>query len=796
MSSVKSVHRALQIIAASALSLTLSLNFATATFACGPDYPKAVLYSWNHPDLPLKSFVAGDLGIVVDTWAKSYLCVAYRYLESKPLSTAEQASVQNMWRERLTSELGYVIDADFYPWVTYFDLRTKILHQKLPVDSYKWQNANEISDGAFHQALKTLKVIIKGYGENSIEAKQWLKAQDQVFGINSTYKISVPAKLTVAADSKAQAYRDYQIAAATFYIKHYADAEKLFARLATSTNDPELKKLASYLQVRAASEVMKQNNDATQIQKNLSRLDEFIDHNPDAQSKLDIVDLKSLLLSQCLSTDYNYERIVHSIAKTQVDSKEDPKYTLGASGLGRDISDLTFLLDSGQAQIDQAQRNKYDLVDWLDTVSSGSSDFWATMYMTDAEKIEFDQKRNRNRLHALEKWRSVHSNAWLVAVLLCGGLRSDDENDVLDAVEHLSKDSPAYTTASFYLIDREIQKKHFAEARTRLQGLNYASMPVTTVNLFKAQEIACSDNMDKFFAAACMPVAAASSNSLLIDDQFPKRDFASNQCSTFDTEIANELDRYLPFEKWVEYSHKSLLTPNLKQRIICAIWIKAKLLNKQVDEYALLAEMKKYCSKTTSEKISRYENSKSKAEKQFLFAQIVLDNVGMSPYVGAGLPRFAMKLNEFNYYQQNYWLPMPVQVAKKNTDGKDDEDSDYRTHYVADRINRPMSLLLKQYYSTKTINNLLSAEQVKESSSERLVMERAHPSKVLGEAVLTWAKMHSSDPDVPTYLYKIVKLPKWSGDSTTGSEYSKAAYMVLHRDYAASKWAKLAVCWY
>ncbi len=105
----------------------------------------------------------------------------------------------------------------------------------------------------------------------------------------------------------------------------------------------------------------------------------------------------------------------------------------------------------------------------------------------------------------------------------------------------------------------------YSEARTRLQGLNYDLMPVTTVNLFKAQEIACSDNIDKFFVAACMPVAAASSNSLLIDDQFPKKDFASNQWSTFDTEIANELDRYLPFEKWVEYSHKNPLAPNLKQ---------------------------------------------------------------------------------------------------------------------------------------------------------------------------------------------------------------------------------------
>ena len=75
------MHRKPKLAKISAFALALTLNFAGVSIACGPDYPEAVLFSWNHPDLPLKSFTGGNLGVIFNTWAKSYLCVAYRYLD-------------------------------------------------------------------------------------------------------------------------------------------------------------------------------------------------------------------------------------------------------------------------------------------------------------------------------------------------------------------------------------------------------------------------------------------------------------------------------------------------------------------------------------------------------------------------------------------------------------------------------------------------------------------------------------------------------------------------------------------
>ena len=54
-----------------------------------------------HPDLPLKYFINGRLGIIQPTYARVYLFCAYRWLAQTPLSKAEQAVVAERLRTRL-----------------------------------------------------------------------------------------------------------------------------------------------------------------------------------------------------------------------------------------------------------------------------------------------------------------------------------------------------------------------------------------------------------------------------------------------------------------------------------------------------------------------------------------------------------------------------------------------------------------------------------------------------------------------------------------------------------------------
>jgi hypothetical protein len=48
--------------------LTLSLSTNNFVFACAPEYDRASFVSWVHPDLPLKNYAAGNLGILQSGW--------------------------------------------------------------------------------------------------------------------------------------------------------------------------------------------------------------------------------------------------------------------------------------------------------------------------------------------------------------------------------------------------------------------------------------------------------------------------------------------------------------------------------------------------------------------------------------------------------------------------------------------------------------------------------------------------------------------------------------------------------
>ena len=85
------------------LSLGLSMMLLTAlpAFSCGPFFDEACFTYTLHPDLPLKLYAQGNLGLLQPTYARSYLVVAYRYLKGGALSESERQQALNLWKFRL-----------------------------------------------------------------------------------------------------------------------------------------------------------------------------------------------------------------------------------------------------------------------------------------------------------------------------------------------------------------------------------------------------------------------------------------------------------------------------------------------------------------------------------------------------------------------------------------------------------------------------------------------------------------------------------------------------------------------
>src|SRR6185295_15479018 len=56
---------------------------APPSSACGPFALEAIFSFSKHPEYPLEKFAAGNIGIVPTSYARSYLFVAYRYLNGE-----------------------------------------------------------------------------------------------------------------------------------------------------------------------------------------------------------------------------------------------------------------------------------------------------------------------------------------------------------------------------------------------------------------------------------------------------------------------------------------------------------------------------------------------------------------------------------------------------------------------------------------------------------------------------------------------------------------------------------------
>ncbi len=775
--------------------------------ACGPSYDKAVFVSWIHPDLPLRSYAAGNLGVIQSGWAKSYLCVAYRYLANRGLNKIEQASMERIWIERLSSETSEVDTNQGEPVQDYIELRNKVLGIKAGEVWSEYSKIspfisdNQIGQNSFVEALQTLKARIKRYGQSSKEVHQWLTGQDCIFGQNASGKLTVPPLLKGGFDKTLTEDRLYQRAAAMFYLKEYARAADLFEKIARDSQSPR-HGLASYMVARCrVNDVL--NNGSEKTDLIIAAIENQAKNEADFEQKEDLLDLVCLLKCALETNGGNFARLSQSVMGKANDKT-------AAQCFGRNISDLTDILSSQDYAFPGGEAKSYagskvlknDLSAWVATVNDGYEPFYfseerlaalkrqnpdqSQWYVEDEKRLaarKLLQKRRGN--FALQQWRQGHQLPWLVAVMLCGGLRGSERSDALEAAKKLTPQSPAFQTASFYVVDALISQGKLDQARMRLKATLITagkSILPSSANLFKSEQMALATDTSQYLSAACMKLSTPSSNCLLMPDnwlKYERRNTAGPTLGGLDEEVARDLDYNLPFSLWLKLAHKKDIPSNLHARIVCAAWLRSILLGQSRYTGQLsqdLAQAYPQCAPA----LSKYTIAAPGRDKQFALAQLILDNYGMAPYVGGGLPRFAMPINQFNYYQLNFWLP------SKEAGPDLDLDDYYRG--TIDRGNSQNARLMLGFYKPG-ISRLLTEGEKNEARKERAQIEKCHPSILLGQAVLDQAKAGSNDPDMAHLLYKIVKLPLWSGPSATGTTYSKAALKVLKQRYRSDKWA-------
>lgn len=803
----------------SIIATLLSLSFIGMPIppakACAPDLAYAILINGNHPDLPLKLFAGGNIGIVQPGWAKSYLVIAYRHLSGKPLSKLEQDSVVSLWHERIKN--GSRSDAAVYVdnKDAYLKLRARAMGTNpkynpeiyWKIDSYTYEHG--VGDSAFAFATETLGNLLKKFPPKSQQIRDWVKVQDDIFGV-ATQKDFMPPALPATADPLLQDARNYQIAAVNFYLKKFEKAATIFQGLADKPNSP-FQKVASYMVLRSKSNQILRGDGTGDTSAVCSQLQKAADDATKVSDRENILDLLRPISYLNLSAP--------EVAKTLSTSICDGT----SKRFGRDVGDLTFLLDGNaplcgldvqgpttsgasattgkpteESKVEESPEKSnaevakaHDLADFVCNMQKASYLTWADSpeAIAKAKKEDLDAAK-----HAREMWGKTKSNVWLVAALSGAGLRLQDDKELYDAANNIPETSPAYLTCKFYVVDSLIANGKREEARKILTPiLASTSVPPTTRNLFSTQMAAASESLPEYLKYSVLnPPEILSSNNDLVSPKFLKLEAANSfqtETPALDADMAADMSRNAPLSTWMQFAQSQNIPAKFKPVIVRTTWTRAQLLQK-TNEAAKLESTLAASNPSLAAAVTKIKNAPEGPARQFAIACLILRNYGMSPYLRGGAERHDEPIGMFDYYNNNFWVPLPLAEKKEG-----DDDSYAYNNMVGYVGDHEVSEKMKKYWQSG-VNRFLSNNEKKEADAERQLLVKNHPSRFFGQTVLDWAKSHPTDPDVPEMLYRVVKLPKWTEATPVGSEFSKKAYFALHKAYPGNPWTKKAVCYY
>lgn len=779
-----------------AVSIVLTSLFLTfpayRAEACGPVFPAAVIINWTHPDMPLKIFAQGNIGIVQPSWARSYMCVAYRYLNETPLNEKEQSSIIRLWHKRL-GEVDFFAEGTYTdPLDKYLKVRAKVLGLSdkeyysvySPASSYGVEQ--KIVGSAYDTARVTLEERIAKFGIKSAQVKEWINGQDHVFGVGYDKEKSIPQALGADADPLIRADRTYQIAAANFYLKKYGEAAKIFEQIKNDKNSP-WSSWAPYLIARCKVNSACDGDNYASFADAKSAVKALLDSETNKDKRQDYLDFLGRLEATEASPGEVLDKLTPVITKEHSES------------YGHDVGDVTVLMDKiyygGDSEDDKSKVtydfSRHDLLDWIDTFQRP---FDYQYYSSVEEKKKEQAKYAVQAKKSLEKWRKTKSNPWLVAAVSSNSLSNPANKDLLDAALALPSSNPAYLTANFYAIHALIAQKKSAEARKRIQTiLAMKNLPPTTQNMYKAQLMAVANTTSEYLQASCFNFPTESDNNLYLPANWIKVEKQSNfniASSGWDGMVSDDLNRNLPLSKLIEMCKDNNIPLDFRKKLTACAWVKAQTLNAPDAAKQLSGNFATYYPALAAN-IKACDAAGNATTRQFLLAKLMNKAFGATPYLQGGVPRMGSAMTEFNWYHNNYWLPLPLKVEAK----KPDEAEGWEWPQVVAPGNDTIDTMIRSYYRPG-IGRLLTPPEKATAAKELQTMYTNHPSRLLGDAVINYSQSNPKDPDAPELLHLIVKLPKWSGSSPVGSEYSKKAYKVLHANFKGSKWAQKATCWY
>lgn len=775
---------------------------------CGPYFPEVIFTYPTHPDLPLEKFVRGNVGIVLPTWERRFLVIAYRNMNQHPLAQEEVANLLDSWYVHRDASDASETHGSVKDWAAerakYPDSNKQMLDD---MNSYEYASSGwrKCSDDAFKTAVLTLHDRVKRYGTESQDFRDWLNGQDTVFAnCDSDVKL-VPAELAPDRKPMLRADRAYQIAAAHFYIGNYDDAAQRFDAIARD-NSSQWQYIGNYLVARSLI-----RKGVTEIEWQPDKLDIPVLQEAERRLQAVLQDPKEKQLHGAAEDMLGYLAYrlhpgprMRELASVLSGPKPDPR-------IGQDITDFTWLLDRSaedatpdfggkpgtpeydqkymkwrqeQFQLSAKANENVDLIDWIRTVQA-------------TERPDAVQ-------HAIERWRATRSTTWLVAAMM--KVQPDDPAtpELLAASATVQKRSSTFLTVTYHRVRLLQARQERKRAREVVDvALRHSDLPPSSRNMFMSQRIALATSLADL--AANVGIPAVRDDYYDIDSSvelcWETRGKDPNSETSFDCRKgaygsqwlengtprlddvgASVLNRRMPLNLLADSALFPKLPTSIREKLLVATWTRAVLLDDPATAKRVESELVKAIPQFKNYAAS-YDSAATQQDRAFAMQFALLHFPGMRPFVLPGSPR-TEPVAKIESFRDNWWCEDAGTALERHP-------------YFEGNVNPDGTL--KAYPPPRAdFPTFLDESQKTRATRESEQLLKLGPGwHYLASGVLTYAKAHPEDPRIPEALHYAVRSSRYGcGTVKKGPNVSREAFKLLHSRYGNTDWAKKTKYWF
>ncbi|MTV36102.1 hypothetical protein [Duganella radicis] len=742
------------------------------------------------PDIPLERYQAGELGVVLPTYARTYLYAAWRGVM---LGARDLKASPGM-------EHGLAVSVEGRPG-GYGDWR-----QNAPDDVYAaWRNAvsaalkrevlptrekdnvantyRSCPDSSYFFAAQTLNDLSRRSDATPARLQAWVATQRQVFRIcgddpemrrpgygQPKVVASQPAALPASEALYWRQMQEYQLASAAFYAEDYTSSGKLFAHIGATDKHP-LRHWGKYLALRSQARAATYIPPSVSQEERWKQQQAMASESPEAaaarqtaqQQKVDAIQagIDDILADAALKDLHEDARAVGRAMRAQLTPKlrfaelskalDNPRIDPYADD---QLGDWRLLAD--QLMPVAALRKSAGFVDWIQTIQQ-------------CHGYKPEASCEQEREHALEQWRRYvkegnqpQARVWLMAAAMRGDAMPAD---LEQASLQVSADAPEYLTVRYALAHHYRVGKQADQARAledaMLAQLGATSSP-SARNLFRQERLA-------------MVTSPAEAVPYLLRAPLEGRDGDTGEKADIkppDLELASDGQRWLnsglATADLYALSADQRLPAALRARIAIAAWMRFDLLGQEAGAVAaakrigqtapaLAADMRKYQAQT----------SESERRHAMLLTALKWQLTPTLNWYNATLGEF--KQTPPDEVTASMWCKLPAKAGVTMM-----EDTAIEMAPPAPDTGN----------ATARDKELAQLGQLKTATG------------FVGDHVLRRAAAVPKDPDLPWLLYVVVQSTRGGCLDADAKALSKNAFTLLGKRYGNTEWSRKTPYYY